>query len=144
MSKIVELWNEETLPIKDGVYFSEGSAISLSIKIYPNLIIEKGEPFDLVDFLNREPDCITSIDSTKKITVSDGCQCVIGEGSYGSEGFIAYITPNGYLKWVMYFERSNPFINVVELSNKNIEVESSANYKIVIDLNNPIHIALLV
>lgn len=142
MSKIVELWNEEKLPIKDGIYFSNGVSISLSIEFHPDLLIEKGNSFDLVSFLKDEPDCVTYIDITQKIRMSDGYQCFLGEGSYGSEGFIAYITADGHLKWVMYFENSNPFINAVELSNKIIEIESSGNYKLVIDLKNPIQVSL--
>lgn len=144
MSKIIELWNKEELPIKDGVYFSNGKSISLSMKFYPNLLIEKGDPFNLISFLKEESDNVTCIDIMKIIMMSDGYQCFLGEGSYGSEGFIAYITPERYLEWVMYFENSNPFINAIELSNKCIEVESSANYKIVIQLNNPTHVTLSV
>ena len=46
------------------------------------------------------------------------------------------------MKWVMYFEKSNPFINAVELPGMALEVESSGNYKIIIDLTNPINITL--
>lgn len=138
MSKIVELWNEEELPIKDGIYFANGESFSLSVQFYPNLLIEKGKKFDLVSFLNENPDYLTSIDITKKIKMNTGEICLLSEGSYGSEGFIAYMTSDEHLKWVMYFEKSNPFINAIELPNRFLEVESSANYKIIIDLKNPI------
>lgn len=72
-----------------------------------------------------------------------GYQRFLDEGSYGSEGLL-HIISDRYLKWVMYFEKFNPFINAIELSNKCIEVESSANYKIVIDLNIPILVTLSV
>lgn len=137
MSKIIELWNNEELPIKDGVYFSSGKSISLSVKVYPNLLIEKGDEFDLNDFLEQDPDEVTCIDVMKKIVVNDGHQCFLGEGSFGSEGFIAYLTNEGDLKWVMYFEHSNPFINAVKISNEVIEAESSARYKIIINVNEP-------
>ena len=65
---------------------------------------------------------------------------MLGEGSHGSEGFIAYITSDEKLNWVIYFEESNPFINAVELPNTFLEVESSANYKLILDLKNPINI----
>lgn len=138
MSEIVKLWNEEKLPIKNGIYFANGESFSLSIQFYPNLFIEIGKKFDLASFLNDNPDYLTNIDITKKIKMNTGEICLLGEGSYGSEGVIAYKTPDEHLKWVMYFEKSNPFINAIELSNKFLEVESSANYKIIIDLENPI------
>ena len=92
MSKIVELWNEEELPTKDGIYFANGDSISLSIQFYPQLSIKKGREFDLISFLNDRPDYLTRIDVTKRIEMSSKDQCLIGEGSYGSEGFIANVT----------------------------------------------------
>lgn len=140
MSKIGELWDEGVLPIKDGIYFSNGDSISLAVRFYPKQLIEKGDFFDLVSFLAENPDYLTNVDPTKIILLSNGDQCFLGEGSYGSEGFIAYKNLKGDLTWVMYFERSNPFINAKELSNNRIEVESSGNYQIVIELDNPTQI----
>jgi len=142
MSKIIELWNKEELPIKNGVYFSDGKSISLSIIAYPSILIEKGKEFDLDDFLVKNPDEVTSIDIMKRFNLSEEYQCILGEGSYGSEGFVAYLTSKDDLLWVMYFEKSNPFVNLIKLPNLNIEVESSANYKIIINVNDPSNIIL--
>ncbi|MFJ2822951.1 hypothetical protein ACIO7M_17815 [Streptomyces toxytricini] len=35
-----------------------------------------------------------------------------GEGSYGSEGFIARLTPDRNLTWAMFFTDSNPFTRI--------------------------------
>ena len=64
----------------------------------------------------------------------------MGEESYGSERFIAYIAADEKLNWVIYFEKSNPFINAIELSGQLLEVESNANYKVILDLENPVNI----
>lgn len=140
MSKINELWNKEKLPTKEGIYFANGESFSFLAKFYPHVFIKKGELFSLVDFLNENPDCITNIDILKKIEIQRGGTCLLGEGSYGSEGFIAYISPDEKLNWVIYFEKSNPFINAIELPDTFLEVESSTNYKIILDLKNPTNI----
>lgn len=140
MSKINELWNKEKLPIKDGIYFANGESFSFLAKFYPDIVIKKGKSFSLVDFLNKNPDCITDIDIFEKIKISTGGTCLLGEGSHGSEGFIAYITSDEKLNWVIYFEESNPFINAVELPDTFLKVESSANYTIILDLKDPINI----
>ncbi len=140
MSKINELWDKEKLPTKDGIYFANGESFSFMAQFYPYVFIEKGESFSLVDFLNQNPDDVTVIDIFKKIKIQTGGTCLLGEGSHGSEGFIAYITSDEKLNWVIYFEESNPFINAVELPNTFLEVESSANYKLILDLKNPINI----
>jgi hypothetical protein len=142
MTKILALWDRQTLPIKDGIYFATGDSISFSTQFYPQLFIKKGKPFNLNLFLSEDPDNITSIDIIKKIALNDGNNCYLGEGSYGSEGFIAYLTPENALKWVIYFETSNPFINAIELPNNFLMVQSSANFKITIELNNPINLVL--
>ena len=140
MSKINELWNKEKLPTKDGIYFANGESFSFLAEFYPHVFIKKGESFNLVDFLNKNPDCITTIDIFQKIKIQMGGTCLLGECSHGSEGFIAYISSDEKLNWVIYFEESNPFINAIELPDKFLEVESSANYKIILDLKNPINI----
>ena len=140
MSKINELWNKEKLPTKDGIYFANGESFSFLAEFYPHVFIKKGESFNLVDFLNKNPDCITNIDIFQKIKIQMGGTCLLGECSHGSEGFIAYISSDEKLNWVIYFEESNPFINAIELPDKFLEVESSANYKIIVDLKNPINI----
>ena len=140
MSKINELWDKEKLPTKDGIYFANGESFSFLAKFYPHVFIKKGGSFNLVDFLNKNPDCITTIDIFQKIKIQMGGTCLLGEGSHGSEGFIAYISSDEKLNWVIYFEESNPFINAIELPDKFLEVESSANYRIILDLKNPINI----
>ena len=143
MSKINELWNKEKLPTKDGIYFANGESFSFLAEFYPHVFIKKGESFNFVDFLNKNPDCITTIDIFQKIKIQMGGTCLLGECSHGSEGFIAYISSDEKLNWVIYFEESNPFINAIELPDKFLEVESSANYKIIVDLKNPININIV-
>lgn len=72
MSKINELWNKEKLPIKDGIYFANGESFSFLTKFYPDIVIKKGKSFSLVDFLNKNPDCITDIDIFEKIKIPTG------------------------------------------------------------------------
>lgn len=140
MSKISELWNKGQLPTKDCVYFANGESFSFFANFYPNIFIKKGESFNLVDFLYQNPDDITNIDIFKKVEIQIGGTCLLGEGSFGSKGFIAYIAADEKLNWVIYFKKSNPFINAIELSGQLLEVESSANYKVILDLENPVNI----
>lgn len=140
---IVNLWENETLPVKDAVYFSNGEAFSLKITSYPLPNIQRNGWFDLHDFYEANKEEITEIDVFKVIQLSNGYYCCIGEGSYGSEGFIAYLDSNKSLVWVIYSESSNPFINVDEDDSGNIFVESSARVKLKININNPINLELI-
>ncbi|EAM8245442.1 hypothetical protein CLL99_003417, partial [Salmonella enterica subsp. enterica serovar Thompson] len=74
----------------------------------------------------------------------NNCYCCVGEGSYGSEGFVAYLDENKNLVWVLYSEESNPFINVSEYIPDIIIVESSSNIRLKININNPMDLELVV
>lgn len=143
MNSIVDLWNESSLPIKDGVYWADGRSISIEIIAYPFLSVKKKEAFSLDAFLQKHHDEITCIDIFKKISLSTRNNYVwIGEGSYGSEGFIALIDENDCLIWVIYAEKSNPFISIDELSPGNILAISSSGIKLSIDIDNPQNLQL--
>ncbi len=142
-SIISELWCQEYLPIKGAIYFSDGKAFSYKITSYPISDKKKGCFFDFTDFYNKNKEEVTSIDIVKSIKLSNGFYCCVGEGSYGSEGFIAYLDEGKELIWVLYSEASNPFFNVTECGRDTIFVESTANVKIKIDTNNPIDLELV-
>lgn len=142
-SIISELWSQGLLPIKEAIYFSDGKAFSYKITSYPLPDIEKGESFDFVDFYNKNKDEVTCVDIMMNIRLSNGCYCCVGEGSYGSEGFIAYLDECNILIWVIYSEASNPFFNVVECGGNTVIVESTANVKIRINIYNPMNLELI-
>jgi len=140
---ISELWAQELLPIKDAIYFSDGRAFSYKIKYYPIPSVEKSELFDFNDFYNKNKEEVTSFDIMKNLRLSNGCYCCVGEGSYGSEGFVAYLDEKKILIWVLYSGTSNPFFNVIECEDSTVQAESTANVKIKLNINNPINIELI-
>ena len=66
MKSIVDLWNEHLLPIKDAIYFADGSAFSVEITSYPTPSFEKGDDFCFSDFFKNNSDEITDVDLFKK------------------------------------------------------------------------------
>jgi len=138
MKKIItKLWEQELLPIKDAIYFSTGESCSCKIATYPSPSIEIGEKFSLEDFHATHKNDVCHIDIFKEIPLNNGGYCCVGEGSYGSEGFIAYLDKDKNLIWVIYSESSNPFIDVTQANDKTISARSTTNVKITIDLENP-------
>lgn len=143
LNSIVKLWNEHSLPIKDGIYWADGGSIAMDIIAYPFPSVEKKETFSLDAFLQEHHDEITSIDIFKKIPLPTENKYVwIGEGSYGSEGFIALIDENDCLIWVMYAEESNPFVSIEECASGSILAISSLGLKLIIDIDNPQNVKL--
>ncbi|GAA3589244.1 hypothetical protein GCM10023078_16130 [Gibbsiella greigii] len=141
---IVNLWKNESLPIKDAIYFSDDSSFFCKITSYPVPHIEKGGEFDLLKFYEENADEVTNIDCLKEIRLSNNGYCCIGEGSYGSEGFIACLDKDKNLIWVIYSENSNPIINVFEDAEGVIIAESSAEFRLKINIDNPLGLELII
>ncbi|EJI3495537.1 hypothetical protein NEU90_002889 [Salmonella enterica] len=144
MKNIIQLWEDNLLPIKDAIYFSNGRSFLCKIMDYPTLHIERNGEFDFSAFFEKNKDEVTDIDKFREIKLANNCYCCVGEGSYGSEGFVAYLDENKNLVWVLYSEESNPFINVSEYIPDIIIVESSSNIRLKININNPMDLELVV
>ncbi|EHB4884966.1 hypothetical protein JXF96_004076 [Salmonella enterica subsp. enterica serovar Heidelberg] len=144
MKNIIQLWEDNLLPIKDAIYFSNGRSFLCKIMDYPTLHIERNGEFDFSAFYEKNKDEVTDIDKFRVIKLANNCYCCVGEGSYGSEGFVAYLDENKNLVWVLYSEESNPFINVSEYIPDIIIVESSSNIRLKININNPMDLELVV
>ncbi|ANO87882.1 hypothetical protein KV337_004988 [Escherichia coli] len=142
MKNIIQLWEDGLLPIKDAIYFSNGESFLCKITSYPTPCIEKNGEFDFSAFYEKNKDEVTDIDKSREVKLANNCYCCIGEGSYGSEGFIAYLDENKNLVWVLYSEESNPFINITEYTSDIIIVESSSNIRLRININNPVDLEL--
>lgn len=141
MKSIIDLWNEHLLPIKDAVYFADGTAFSIKITSYPKPSFEKGNDFLFSNFFKNNSDEITDVDLFKKKSLSNKGWLCFGEGSYGSEGFIACLNSDNKLRWVLYSEDSNPFIEMKEIEEF-VYVKSSSSVCLKIKTNNPREIEL--
>ncbi|MDD1508789.1 hypothetical protein [Pseudomonas sp. CNPSo 3701] len=141
-SLIIKLWEHDLLPIKDGIYFSDGRAYSCTIRQHPRLSLENGPCFDLDAFHANNSDELTAIDGLKQIRLSNLGYCRVGEGSHGSEGFIAYLDSEQRLIWVIYAQQSNPFTQVGESPNGLITAISTADIRLEIDVDEPLGLRL--
>lgn len=137
ISMIQKLWDEGLLPISDGIFFADDSAISFAIKYYPRPHIIPGKSFSLGEFLQHSPDELTSIDTIAELQLSNGNYCCVGEGSHGSEGFIAYLNNDRGVVWIIYSEQSNPFDSIVECGKDEVLVRSTAQFGLRIAVGAP-------
>jgi NAD(P)H-hydrate repair Nnr-like enzyme with NAD(P)H-hydrate epimerase domain len=68
----------------------------------------------------------TSLIELSSITLQvEGIRLSCGEGGYGSDGFVAASNiDNNHLRWLAFFQRSNPFV-AIKLSGGNAIVYST-------------------
>ena len=111
---ITDLWNQQQLPIRTGIYFANGDSRQIEIRktLRGDSFIKAGGEFDIRSWLRRHPDELTNIDIVYEAELTEGGWLFCGEGSYGSEGFFGLLGPDRNLNWVAYMENSNPIVQV--------------------------------
>lgn len=142
MTLISRLWEDEKLPIKDGLYFADGKSFSIKLKFNGSMRIESINEFDLEALYMCDPEWITNIDITKIERLQNGYYFCCGEGANGSEGFFALLNSGKKLLWVAYFEELNPFCDFVVRENAVI-IKSTSGATIDLDLCNPKAMAII-
>ncbi|GAA3357161.1 hypothetical protein [Saccharopolyspora gregorii] len=131
MTKIQDMWNQWTLPIKDGIYESSGESFAARLTFSGAAKVEVLEEFSLDEMMESDPEEVASIDITNKVEWSGAC-FFAGEGAYGSEGFFGRETSDGELMWVAYFEEGNPFHDI-EVCDGVVAFTSTAGFTIYAD-----------
>ncbi|HIE5059183.1 hypothetical protein [Serratia marcescens] len=134
---ITKLWEVGELPIKNALYFSDGRAELIDIISYPTPKVSKSGCFDFCEFYEENKNEVTTVDVIKKINLSCGGYLCLGEGSYGSEGFIAYLDREEKLVWVVYSENSNPFVSATILHDSTVAIDSSAGFRLKVNVLKP-------
>lgn len=108
-----QLWEREELPIRDALYLADGRAFAVALDPRAPGGLRVSDAFDLDAVLAEDPEWVTSFVISKAVELGagDGSVCC-GEGSWGSEGIFARLSPDGKPVWAVYLERSNPFIDI--------------------------------
>lgn len=131
---LAQLWEREELPIRDALYLADGRSFAVALDEQAPGGLTVGDPFDLDALLAQDPEWVTSIVVSKQVEVETGGGYVCcGEGSWGSEGIFARLSPDGTPTWVVYLERSNPFIDV-EIRNQLARFSSSSGVQVSVSL----------
>ena len=119
MKTIQQMWEDKSWPIRNGIYFAddtvavlkilmpwENSEEAVSVSVAGSATLEQAEEL-------RENKETHLAQLCEQANVGLDLRVVGGEGSHGSEGFIAVIElSTRHLVWLAYFDCSNPFEKV--------------------------------
>jgi hypothetical protein len=136
------LWEREEIPRVDAILFPNGKAVNVCLDI-PKLTVKVGEEFNLNEFILQEEGNVSLICAGHGLPVTNGGTCCTGEGSWGSDGFVVHLNSKGDIVWIFFSEWSNPFIKIKETSPGIITAISSANFALVIDIENPLSMKMI-
>ncbi|GAA2358781.1 MULTISPECIES: hypothetical protein [Streptomyces] len=133
MSQIQRLWTEFRLPIRDALYFADGHSYDVVLASDAPGGWKVLAPFDVSDMLARGPDWTSSVDGLISVELGQGGLWG-GDGSYGSEGFVARLAPDRSLIWAIFFMESNPF-EEIQLLGEVATFTSTSGTKVAVDIN---------
>lgn len=123
---LAQLWEREELPIRDALYLADGRAFAVALDEQAPGGLRVNDAFDLDAVLAEDPEWVTSFVISKTVELGSGRGSVCcGEGSWGSEGIFARLSPDSEPMWAVYLQRSNPFVDV-EIRDDAVRFESSS------------------
>lgn len=136
-SSIEQLWANYQLPIRDALHFSSGESFEIEISPADSAGYKILEEFDLASELSRNPDWVSDVDGLHSVVLDGGDLLWVGEGSYGSEGFIARLNREKSLIWTVFLEESNPF-QEIHLQGNIACFVSTSGVRLRVDIDNPL------
>lgn len=136
MTAIERLWADFELPIKDALHYAAGRSYDLALDAAAPGGFTVLAPFDLGEMRESDPSWVSSVDGLAAMDMGEKGLLWGGEGSYGSEGFIARLTADRALMWAMFFTESNPF-DRIRLSRNIAAFRSTSGFEIAVDIDDP-------
>ncbi|MFD6467516.1 hypothetical protein [Streptomyces goshikiensis] len=136
MTAIEGLWGDFELPIKDALHYANGHSYDVALDSAAPTGFTVLAPFDLAGTLEGDPSWVSSVDGLAVVDLGEKGLLWGGEGSHGSEGFIARLTVDRALTWAMFFTESNPF-DRIRLSGNIATFSSTSGLEIELDIDDP-------
>lgn len=136
MTTIERLWGEYELPVKDALHCVDGRSYDVALDTAAPGGFSVLSLFSIDEMLEDDPSRVSSVDGLASADLGEGGLLWGGEGSYGSEGFIARLTPDRTLIWAMFFAGSNPF-DRIQLPGNVATFSSTAGFEIAVDVDDP-------
>ncbi|MFI5637318.1 hypothetical protein ACIA8H_07805 [Streptomyces goshikiensis] len=136
MTAIESLWGDFELPIRDALHYANGHSYDVALDSAAPTGFTVLAPFDLDEILEGDPLWVSSVDGLAAVDLGGKGLLWGGEGSHGSEGFIARLTVDRALIWAMFFTESNPF-DRIRLSGNVATFSSTSGLEIELDINDP-------
>ncbi|MFJ7628486.1 hypothetical protein ACIQZN_18535 [Streptomyces sp. NPDC097595] len=136
MTAIERLWEEWTLPTRDALHYADGRSYDITLAPAAPTGFTVLAPFDLDAALKDDPSWVSVVDGLTAVDLGERGLLWGGEGSYGSEGFLARLTTDRALSWALFFTESNPF-DRIRLSGNIATFRSTREIGIAVDIDDP-------
>jgi hypothetical protein len=113
MSELQRLWLELRSPIKNGIMYPSGEFYPIDDDRDPKMQDRIGEPVHGSRLTTHDYSSTSSLSIASTLHIENSrCIAVVGDGSWGSDGFVAVTSLANELMWIAFFDFSNPFLTV--------------------------------
>ncbi|MEU8887671.1 hypothetical protein [Streptomyces sp. NPDC048442] len=136
MTTIERLWEGFEFPLTDALHYADGHSYDAVLDPAAPGGFTVLAPFDLEEMLEGDPSWVSEVDGLAVMDLGEKGLLWGGEGSYGSEGFIARLTVDRALIWGMFFMESNPF-DRIRISGNVATFSSTAGFELAVDIDDP-------
>ncbi|WP_437624741.1 hypothetical protein [Sorangium sp. So ce1151] len=117
MTSIQEKWRDRSCPLFDGVTYRDGTIVLMECSVFLGDDEEVGQVHlrplarsTLDSFVDYNPEGWVHVGGPAPVVDgARGLELTFGEGSMGGDGFVAVSDAGGELRWVAFFQGSNPF-----------------------------------
>lgn len=138
MKSLLTQWNAELVPLLNGVILENGTYHSIkpvdAPRVHLPVRLESESSRQLSDLTSLQWAAVNMICETE--LVSSGLKVKAGEGSMGSDGVIALLDQAQRLRWIAFFDFSNPFESVC-FEGSVIIAENNLNEKWFLPIEEP-------
>jgi hypothetical protein len=122
-------WADDRVPLVDSVTFGDGRMVLLSVEERPSgeMGVRALGETTVASFLRFNPDRWAHITATCQLPSASGDLYIAGEGSYGSDGFVARVGgAAGELRYCVFLSSSNPFVSL-DLNSQQTVLTATSN-----------------
>ncbi|WP_432125616.1 hypothetical protein [Streptomyces sp. bgisy082] len=130
------LWREFELPAEDALHYADGRSYEVALDPAAPGGFTVLAPFDLGEALEADPTRVSPVDGRAVADLGERGLLWGGEGSHGSEGFLARLTADRALIWAVFFTESNPFERI-RLSRNTAAFTSTSGFEVAVDIDDP-------
>lgn len=141
MKSLESFWSMSEAPILNGVMFIDGFVERIEPYAQPR-------PAGTINLVARERTSLATYEPLEATGIVSLCRAedkgkdivvIGGEGGMGSDGFVAVTDLSNQLRWLAFFDFSNPFVSV-ELSNDEVVGKNNLGEVWRFPLENPSNI----
>ncbi|MFB7177530.1 hypothetical protein ACFCYI_07500 [Streptomyces sp. NPDC056257] len=136
MTAIERLWEDYRLPIRDALHIADGHSFDVALDADAPGCLRVLAPFDPAEGLESDPSWVSSVDGLAEVDLGSEGLLWGGEGSHGSEGFIARLTADRALIWAIFLQEANPF-DRIRLSGNVATLGSTSGVEVTVDIDDP-------